>query len=137
MGLTTLVNVSVMLKTSDLNKNIDTNKYINFLENLNFSIHINFYFFEKSHYDIPASKKVNVINLIDKTENLLNLFEYIKKSQLVITVDTSLYHIASYFNVPTTVLVNSKLVKINRIIKFWLDNYDENLIIKNRFFLKK
>lgn len=126
--------ISVMLKTSNKWKSINAQKFMKFLTCLDLNKNIKIYFFGKDYYDIPILKNLNITNLTGKTSNLLDLFEYVKNSQLVITADTSLYHIASDFNIPTIVFVNSKTLKINRHINFWLNNYKNNLIVKNKYF---
>lgn len=131
-----LNNISVMLKTSNNCKNIDLKKFIKLLCNLNLNKNTNIYFLGKDYYDIPFIKDLNIINLTGKTSNLMDLLEHVNKSQLIFTADTSLYHIASFLNISAIVFVNSRISKINRSISFWLNNYKNNLIIKNDIFFK-
>lgn len=92
---------------------------------------------EKQKTDFLDSSYFNVVNKSGLTNSLNDLSREIKNTSLIVSTDTSAYHIANLYGIPTIVFVNNNVRLVDRHIKFWLDNNNidnQIIIVDNKFF---
>lgn len=85
--------------------------------------------------DIKIPSKVT--NFLNSTPNINDYFLLAKNSKYIISVDSSLFHIANYYGIKSIILLNESIESINDHIKFWIPpSEEENIFILNRNFFK-
>ncbi|MBD5445825.1 MAG: hypothetical protein HDR31_00735 [Mycoplasma sp.] len=129
--------VTLMLKTSNKYKNINISSLYSILNNIEIIRNKELIFLGKERYNLPENKNFILKNLTGKTTDFLEFIKTSQNSFLCITADTSLYHISSFYNIPTIVFINSKIKKTNVFKSFWLENNKNNLIIVSKYIFKK
>lgn len=102
---------------------------------------LNYVFLFKEKLDLSFASNINnIVNKTGQTPDFLDLCEQIYSSLCTITVDTSAFHIANFYGVPTITFILKNNEYWTKHYNFWLNNsFDKNLFIEvdKSFFNKK
>lgn len=129
--------ISLTLQGSNYIKNMNLNFITEYINKINYE-NIDYVYLNKNTLKLNDINNKNFFNLSGNTKNLEDFIKQIKESFLTITVDTSSYHIANFYGIPTIVLINKKEKFLKKHINFWIDFNSElnQIIVLNKNFFK-